>query len=382
METIQGPRTRRSDRPGRKRLALILAVLALTAVLLGALGQASNGRSTLSSPITRQAFALDTIISISAYETAEDDRSGERTTAILDQALSDCTAYEDIFSMQKEGSALWDLNHGVTNKVPWQLADCLESSLYYANLSGGAFQVSIGKVSQLWDFTADDPKVPSKEEIAQALAYVDDSKVSVAPKDEGDPTADREVSMPEGWVLDLGSIAKGYIADQLKEELENAGIRRALINLGGNVLAFGGKSGGQVNADDTLNGTPFTIGIRRPFGEANDYIATVRTANLSIVSSGTYERQFTDSDGQFYYHILDPKTGYPYETTLSQVTILTPSSTSADALSTVCFALGQERGLALIESLPDTEAVFVANDGQIAMSSGAAALVTLNDSQS
>lgn len=350
--------------------AFILALL--TAVSLSA-----GCRKTLSSPITKQEFALDTIISISVYETIDGDYSGKKTEEAVQEVIDDCKAYEDIFSMQKEGSALWNLNAGLTSEVPWQLADCLQLALDYSELSGGAFQISIGKVSQLWDFTSENPQVPDDADIQAALAYVDDSKISVSPKDESDPEADRTVTMPEGYVLDLGAVAKGYIADLLREDLQEKGIRRAVINLGGNVLVFGGKSGGTFTDNEGSGEEPFAIGIRNPAGEAGEYLATVSAADLSIVSSGNYERQFTDENGNVYFHILDPDTGYPCESGLSQVTILTDSSADADALSTVCFVLGLTDGLALIESLPDTEAVFVTTDGEITMSSGASAYVTL-----
>ncbi len=334
-------------------------------------------RRTLSSPITEQAFSLDTIISISAYETLDGDYSGQKTKAAVKEVISDCEAYEDIFSMQKEGSALWNLNAGLTDQVPWQLADCLQTALNYSSMSGGAFEVSIGAVSRLWDFTSDNPAVPDESDIQAALAFVDDSKISVSPKDASDPEADRTVTMPAGYALDLGAVAKGYIADRLHEDLLEKGIRRAVVNLGGNVLVFGGKSGGTENGGEITGAEDYTIGIRKPFASSDTYLATVRAADLSIVSSGNYERQFTDADGNFYYHILDPATGYPCQSGLSQVTILTASSADADALSTVCFCLGQEAGLALVESLPDTEAVFVTTDGEITKSSGASALVTL-----
>ena len=357
----------------RRRLAAAMALV----TILTAFPALTACRRTMTAPITKQAFALDTIISISAYETLDGDYSGKKTEAAVEAAAADCEAYEDIFSMQKEGSALWNLNAGVTTVVPWQLADCLQLALEYSAKSGGAFEVSIGKVSQLWDFTSDNPKVPDASDIQAALAYVDDSKISVSPKTADAPEADRTVTMPDGYVLDLGAVAKGYIADRLKEDLQERGIRRAVINLGGNVLVFGGKSGGSFVANAGSGEDPFAIGIRDPFKEAGKYLATVRAADLSIVSSGNYERQFTDENGNFYYHILDPDTGYPCTSGLAQVTILTDSSADADALSTVCFALGNEAGLALIERTPGTEAVFVSTDGQITESSGASAFVTL-----
>ena len=154
--------------------------------------------------------------------------------------------------------------------------------------------------------------------------------------------------------IDLGAIAKGYIADQLKEYLESAGIKHGLISLGGNTVAIGEKP----------DGSPFKIGVQKPFAEQNDILTSLDIRNQSVVSSGTYERYF-EKDGKIYHHILNPFTGYPYETHLQQVTIISDASVDGDALSTTCFALGLEEGSKLIKSLDEIEAIFVTDDGNI-----------------
>ena len=151
--------------------------------------------------------------------------------------------------------------------------------------------------------------------------------------------------------IDLGGIAKGYIADKLKEYLESEGIKHAIINLGGNVLTLGGK----------LNGEPFRIGIQKPFDESGAPITSVEATDLSVVSSGNYERYF-EVDGKIYHHILNPKTGMPYDNHLYGVTILSKTSVDGDALSTVCYSLGLEKGMELIKSLDGVEALFITDD--------------------
>ena len=158
--------------------------------------------------------------------------------------------------------------------------------------------------------------------------------------------------------IDLGGIAKGYIADRLKEYLESQGIEHALIDLGGNMLTLGGR----------YDGSDFRIGLQEPFADTGTVMAAVTVNDQSVVTSGDYERYF-EKDGVIYHHILDPDTGYPIQNDLDQVTIISDESVDGDALSTTCFALGLEDGLELIQSLDGIEAVFVTKDGEIHTSS-------------
>ena len=181
--------------------------------------------------------------------------------------------------------------------------------------------------------------------------------------DNGDGTY--SISKPDDVILDLGAVAKGYIADKIKDFLEENGVKRAIINLGGNVLCIGKKT----NTDN------FGIGVRKPFAANNEVLVALSVDDSSVVSSGNYERYFYADDGTFYHHILNPATGYSYDNDLSDVTILSKDSLTGDCLSTTCFCLGLEDGMKLIESLDGIEAVFVTNEGEIHYSSGAKAYV-------
>ena len=163
--------------------------------------------------------------------------------------------------------------------------------------------------------------------------------------------------------IDLGGIAKGFIADKMKEYLVSQGVTSGLINLGGNVLVIGAKESGQ----DA--GGAYKIGIQRPFDETGQPIAAVQIKDQTVVTSGVYERYF-EKNGRLYHHILDVESGYPYENELFSVSIICPSSADADALSTTCFALGLDQGMELVESLENTEAVFITSDYKLHGSSG------------
>ncbi len=320
-----------------KTLALALALL----MLIGETATASSSK-----PLTRQGFMLDTTISISLYDNKSED--------ILDGAFELCEEYEQLFSRTIEGSDVYRINssNGSPVAVSDATAELIETALSYSELSDGAFDPTIEPLVTLWGITSDNPHVPSSEDIKSALALVDWTQVSV----DGNT-----VTLGAGMGIDLGGIAKGYIADKLAEYLSNSGITSALINLGGNVLTIGAKP----------DGSSFTIGVQKPFGESGEVLGACRVTNMSVVTSGIYERYFIEND-TLYHHILDTSTGYPVDNDIYSVTIISPSSTNCDALSTICFALGTELGLELIESLDNTEAIYCMSDGELVFSSGAA----------
>ncbi|MDR2898529.1 MAG: FAD:protein FMN transferase [Spirochaetaceae bacterium] len=218
----------------------------------------------------------------------------------------------------------------------------------FAELTGGKFDPTIGPLVRLWDVTNEFPRVPSSDEIAEALALVDYRLLEI---DEQKSTLYLPV---KGMKLDAGGIAKGYAADEIVRILKEEQVRRALIDLGGNIYAFGERE----------RNTPWRIGIRDPFQVLNEPVIRINVTNQSVVTSGVYER-FFEQDGVRYHHILDPETGYPVRNNIMSVTIVTGSSTTADALSTSLFLLGVEEGLRFVESLPGTEAVFITDNRQV-----------------
>lgn len=295
-------------------------------------------------PISASSFKLNTVVNITIYDS--DDET------ILQEAMALCDKYEEIFSRTKESSELYQLNHGLLPKdedsyiVSPELAELVKQGLEYGRLSDGAFDISIAPVSALWDFTSDEKVIPSDTEITEKLTFVNYKNVKL--------DGNRISFEKDGMGLDLGAIAKGYIADKIKEFLLSKGVKSAIINLGGNVLCIGSKP----------DQTPFRIGIQKPFADRSETIATVDITDRSVVSSGVYER-FFEKDGRLYHHILNPETGYPYDNSLIAVTIICDSSTDGDGLSTSCFALGLEKGMELINSLPDVQAVFITSDYEL-----------------
>lgn len=259
---------------------------------------------------------------------------------------------EEKRSSQQEVSYEIHSDGAITFQVSELLYRILEQGQHYGTLSKGAFTVTIEPVSTLWNFTGESTEPPASEEIRKALPFVNDKRISLQ---DGKVT----FAMP-GMGLDLGGIAKGFIADELKRYLKEQGVTSGLINLGGNILCIGEKAEKQ----------PFVIGIQQPFADRNETIATIYANDQSVVSSGIYERYFRTKDGKQYHHILNPATGYSWENDLQAVTIVSETSVEGDGLSTTCFALGLEQGMKLVESLEHVEAVFITTDEKMHYSSG------------
>lgn len=313
-----------------------MTALILTAfLLLGVTGCASTSGPEDSVKVTGVYF--DTVISIQIW--------GTKDESILEKCKDMCGRYENLFSSTIATSDVSRINaaKGAPVKVDPETARLLKKGIYYSQLSGGAFDITIAPLSTLWDVEHNPGNIPSKEAIDEAKSHVnyknvhvDGSTVTLA-----DPKA----------AIDLGGIAKGYIADRLRDYLTSRGVKHGLINLGGNIVVLGGKPDGE----------KFHIGIQKPFDKKNGIITSVDLESGSVVSSGIYERYFK-KDGKIYHHILNPVTGYPYDNNLLQVTIVSDKSVDGDALSTACFGLGLEKGSDLVKSLKGVRAIYVTDD--------------------
>ncbi|MGN0132789.1 MAG: FAD:protein FMN transferase [Lachnospiraceae bacterium] len=288
-------------------------------------------------------IAFDTVVTITLYGTDDTDT--------LQGALDLCRSYENLFSRTVPGSDVYRINHadGEPVSVSPETITLIRQSLSYSKLTDGAIDITIAPVKDLWDFSsadrnADKTALPDENALSEALSHVDYTGIRY---DEAACTV--TLTDPDAQI-DLGFIAKGYIADKIKEYLISHGITSATVNLGGNVLTIGNKP----------DGTPFKIGIEKPF-ETNTPIEVLSISDQSVVTSGIYERYF-QIDDMIYHHILDPKTGYPVSNDLLSVTIISDSSMEGDALSTTCLMLGLTDAQALINSLDGIEAVFITKD--------------------
>ncbi|MBQ1377352.1 MAG: FAD:protein FMN transferase [Lachnospiraceae bacterium] len=310
----------------------VLPAILLLSVFLSA---GLSGCQRAAVPVTLTTFSLDTVCQITVY--SEKDRKA------ASEVLSLLPKYENIFSRTLEGSELYRLNQRAGSEVTVSddLFHVLQTGRAFAEASVGKFDITLGSVTSLYDFTGGAGKVPAAQELKEALVHTGYQHLSF-PGDHRVLVDDPEL------VLDLGGIAKGYIADRLSEELKKKGVKSALISLGGNLAAVGLKP----------DGSPFLLGIRHPEKTASDVIKTIEASDVSLVTSGVYERSFI-KDGQLYHHLLDSSTGKPVSNGLLSCSVLAPSSETADALSTLLFILGPEEGREFLENYPGVRCWYI-----------------------
>lgn len=281
---------------------------------------------------------FDTAVSLTAY--GKD---------VPDGALAMCEKYDRIFSATKKGSDVYKINHsnGKPQTVDKETVSLIKSALKFSEITDGAFDITVYPIKTAWDFYGDTPKVPDKKTLYDAIRHTGYKKIKIK---------NNTVTLPKGYGIDLGAIAKGYIADRLAKYYEENNTR-GIINLGGNVMTVGIKDDGE----------PYNIGILSP-DDSSKMLTSVEILSGSVVTSGTYERKFTEN-GKDYHHILDMKTGYPVENEIVSVTVSAEKSLTADALSTSVICLGEKRGLELVKSL-GAEAVIIHKDGKTVLSNG------------
>ena len=287
------------------------------------------------SSISRSGFYFDTYISVTVF--------GDEET--LDGVFELCAKYDRLLDRYDENSDIYKINnsHGTEVEVAPEVLEIINLAIYYSQMSEGVFDLTCGSATILWDFNSENAKIPDEQARNDAVKLIDYTSVKVN---------ENKVFVPDGVQLDLGGIAKGFVADKIVEFLVENGVEDALIDLGGNILALGDK-----------NGSPWRIGIKYP--DSSDYVGAVKSSErMSVVTSGDYERYF-EIDSVRYHHILDTDTAMPAVTDVRSVTILSQSSAQGDALSTICFILGYEAASELVSGIDGVEAVFVLDDGRV-----------------
>ena len=296
---------------------------------------------------------MDTVMNITAY--------GGKS----EEAVTECVQYindlESKISRTRADSEISALNkaNGETVEVSEQTADVLRAALEIARATEGVFDPTIAPLSDLWQIGTEDAHVPAAKDIQQARSSVGYSRVSQ------DGTS---VTMEPGTRIDLGGIGKGYAADHVVEILKRYGIKHAIVSLGGNIYAVGSKD----------RGVDWKVAITDPDNEQS-YLGTLSVSDTSIVTSGDYERFFVQ-DGKRYCHIFDSKTGYPAETDLRSVTIVSPDSTMADGYTTTLFVMGYDKAVAYCAQ-HNLDAVLVCSDHTVYVTDGIRDRFTLTSAE-
>lgn len=261
--------------------------------------------------------------------------------------------YEDLFTVNRAQSEVMAINQAAgvqpvaVSRPVYELIKCAKAA---SMLPQSAFDLAIGPLVKLWRIGFHGDRVPAAADIAARLRLTRAQDVVL-----NDAAGSVFLTQP-GMEIDLGAIAKGYIADRVRDFLHQQGTDTGLINLGGNVQTLG-----------TPQGT-WSIGLKKPFAAADALLGSIEVVNKSVVTSGTYERYF-EQDGKRWHHILDPRTGYPLENELDSVTIISADSLDGDIWTTLAFGLGVEKGVAALHEREDIEAIFVTKNRDIILSS-------------
>ena len=297
--------------------------------------------------ITYRFRSFGTIIELSAF--GKQESLGD---LFLDTAR-ECRRYENLFSRNIPSSDVGRINDAKGREVivSEETYELLALSLAYCEKSLGCFDITMGALSRLWDYRA--KALPKPEEIEGALAYVDYREVSLS-----GVRGNRRVRIGNGNAeIDLGGTAKGYVADRITRMFESRGQSRFIVNIGGNTTVRGRKP----------DGSRFRVGIKDPTCKAK-FIAVLEIEDASLATSGLTERAFV-KDGKRFHHILSPSTGRPVITDAESATIITASGMECEGYSTTACALGIERGLRYVSSIPEVlGGVFVSQEGTIRQS--------------
>jgi len=301
---------------------------------------------------TAQIFALDTVIDITAY--------GENAQKAVDAAKKTIQNMDKLLSVTNKESDIYKLNHskGKMCRVSEETYHILTTAKELCHNTDGKFDITIYPILKLWGFTTDKENVPSQKEIDEKLSTVSSDHIVFSDAN--------TVILNKNTEIDLGGIAKGYVADKAAQSMRDAGAEYGIISLGGNVRTVGSKPSGE----------SWTVGIQHP--DSEDYFAILSVGECSVITSGAYQRNFT-KDGKTYHHIIDPKTGYPAESDAKSVTIIGDDGTVCDALSTALFIGGSEYAHNLRQLRDDFEYVILTKDNRIVASKGIEGKLLIED---
>jgi FAD:protein FMN transferase len=292
---------------------------------------------------------MDTLVTIQVVA-----KRPERAEKAINRAFAEIKRLEGLLNFYSEESELAKINRsaGISDvKVSPETLDLIEKAVSTSGKTGGAFDVTIGPEIILWDFA--EKRKPDDGTIKGRLNLVNYQWIAI----------DREKStislMKRGMLIDLGGIAKGYIADRAVEELKREGIVSGLVAVAGDIRAFGDKP----------DGRPWRVGIRNPrqSGRDDEIMAMIELKDMAISTAGDYERFFI-ADGNRYHHILDPKTGYPAKASRS-VSVIAREGAFTDSYSTAVFILGPEKGLEVLRKM-GFEGLIVDEHGKVHTTDG------------
>lgn len=312
-----------------------------------------------SEPVQQQIFAMDTIMTLTAY--------GDSANNGLKAAVDVIQAMDNTLSPDSESSYTYLINHanGKDVVISPQISEMLSVAYDVYLKSRGALDLSVYPLYEAWgEFKEDSGRVPSSEEITELLTKLNFDKLSIT-QFPGETSA--SVSLPAGTEISFGAIAKGCASDYAINAMKKAGVESGIVSLGGNVQTLGLKP----------DGTNWVIAVDDP-NDTGSFLGTLSVGEMAVVTSGSYQRFFS-VNGTEYHHIIDPKTGSPAKSGLKSVTIICPDGTLADALSTAMFVLGQEKALQYWRDNGGFEMIMVTDEDEVICTSGLIEVFTLTN---
>ncbi len=304
----------------------------------------SNPEPNNSSEISKSEgseFLMDTLVKVRIHD--------ENSEQILEEALNKLSYLENIFSKTIEDSDISKLNSNAGIKpveVSDETYDLLEEAYHFAETTGGVFDPTIGPLVSLWGIGTEDEKIPTDSEVQDTLKRIDYKKIEFQENN-------KIYLTEEDMSLDLGAIAKGYAADYVINYLNEENVDSAFINMGGNVSVH----------RDKMDGSLWKVGIQDPVRNRGNIIASIEGKDISVVTSGNYERYFIE-DGVRYHHIINPETGYPARKGIISSTIISNNSSYADALSTSFYILGIEKSFEIAKGMEDVNIVLITENNK------------------
>lgn len=308
-------------------------------------------------PIMRNFYVLGTIVQLKVF-----GRKAEKAIDEVVERLNDIDNKMSVFKVYSEISNV-NINAGKAAQVVSEdTYFVLKNAVKYSKISEGAFDPTIGPIVDLWGIGTDNARIPEENEIEEKLPLVNYNDI-ILNEDESSIMLSHQ-----GQSIDVGGIAKGYAADEVKNIFLKRHIKDAIIDLGGNIFALGSKG----------RGNPWKVGIQNPFKPRGEYVGILSVKNKSIVTSGNYERFFIEGQNKFH-HIIDPRTGYPSESKVVSATIISDKSIDGDGLSTGVYIMGLEKAFNLIESLKGIDAIFITDDKKVYSTSGVKENFTLQN---
>lgn len=277
---------------------------------------------------------------------------GDNAQIALDDSRELIMHLESELSVTDEGSCIYELNKNGKGTVTDSAAVLINKAVEIGDRTGGALDISLYPVLKEWGFTTEDYHIPDDKILADLLSDVDYKRISIS---------GNEVTLPENVQIDLGALAKGYTSDSIMEQMSADGVDSAIVSLGGNVQAIGGKP----------DGSAWKVSVRDPFAPDTD-MCIVEIKDKAVITSGNYERFFTGDDGKNYWHIIDPADGYPADNGLVSTTIIGDSGLECDALSTAFFVAGKDKAVDYWRSDRSFDMILVSDDGKIYYTEGIA----------